>query len=72
MLKSGCIKKWICYLYFIERQQAKDKTEPTKGKHMSNLNIEQQIEAIEAEINNINEQIENLQSQTWYFMLVTF
>ena len=39
---------------------------------MSNLNIEQQIEAIEAEINNINEQIENLQSQTWYFMLVTF
>ena len=41
---------------------------PTKGKkHMSNLNIEQQIEAIEAEMNSVNEQIENLQSQLDHF-----
>lgn len=34
---------------------------------MNTLNIEQQIEAIEAEMNSINEQIENLQSQLDHF-----
>ena len=38
-----------------------------KEKHMSNLNIEQQIAVIEAEMNSINEQIENLQSQLDHF-----
>ena len=57
----------MCYLCFIGRQQANDKPNQRKEKHMSNLNIEQQIEAIEAEINSINEQIENLQSQLDHF-----
>lgn len=34
-----------------------------KEKHMNTLNIEQQIEAIEAEMISINTQIENLQDQ---------
>ena len=34
---------------------------------MNTLNIEQQIEAVEAEMNSINEQIENLQSQLDHF-----
>ena len=44
-----------------------DKFNQRKEKHMSKLNIEQQIEAIEAEMNSINEQIENLQSQLDHF-----